>query len=185
MDKIIGSNREKVVELQKQFPHYKPREIGTILGITKERVRQILIETGNYNRCKKQYKHKCNQCGKLTNNKCFCSIKCSKEFHQGEFICDQCGKIFSRAIYRVMANVRNGNAEHSFCSNECKALWMVAHRSSQRGTVRSRKYDYDMVWKKHLETGFGCSRLGKLLNIDAGAVNNILKRKRLDNLNQH
>lgn len=63
-----------------------------------------------------------------------------------------------------------------FCSHQCFGKLLGKTFGSM---PRKKKYDYDLVWTKHLETGFGRRRLSRLLNIPEGAISMILRVKRL------
>jgi hypothetical protein len=42
-----------------------------------------------------------------------------------------------------------------------------------------KKHDHDMIWKRHIEMGLGPVRLSELLHIPLTSIENILKKKRL------
>jgi hypothetical protein len=50
----------------------------------------------------------------------------------------------------------------------------------QYGFHTPRKYNWDAVWKSHLETGYGASRLSKLLNIPVNRISAILNHYKND-----
>ena len=67
-------------------------------------------------------------------------------------VCDQCGKEFIRRRSQVIRN------PHHFCGKECRARWRGLHHGfhvhPENCMKTVRKYDYDAIWQKHLETGY-------------------------------
>ena len=72
-------------------------------------------------------------------------------------MCDQCGKEFIRRRSQVIRN------PHHFCGKECRARWRGLHHGfhvhPENCMTSVRKYDYDAIWQKHLETGYNARQL--------------------------
>ena len=104
--------------------------------------------------------------------------------------CDECGKHFERLEKRVIWEANHATSlipegkQHYFCNRKCYGKWFAKHYGFQAHPENAcyrgnpRHHDYDIVWQKHIETGFGCRRLGRLLNIPEGTVSFILAKKR-------
>lgn len=126
-DREMGA-RSKVVEMRKSNPCASLGQIGRKLGITRERVRQILTSEKLPTRHITLH-YVCNQCGKVMTKgqKIFCSIECFRAFHHITLICDECGKPFSRLMSDAVNQFKQGNKENKklFCSKKCQGLWLA------------------------------------------------------------
>ena len=109
----------------------------------------------------------------------FCSQKCSSEYHRPLIECTYCHTLFRREASDLYQN-RTG----FFCSKHCFGKWIAQHYGfgafpEHSGSTKGKtKWDYDMVWLKHLETGLGAGRLSGILNIPKGTISYILWLKR-------
>ena len=107
-------------------------------------------------------------------------LDCQKAAAFIQVACSYCGALTRRRASAIVLFVSRYGYQHFFCSRHCMGMWaaqnygFTAHPEN-RG---KRKYDYDMVWQKHLETGFGAIRLGRLLGMKTDTVNKILQAKR-------
>ena len=56
---------------------------------------------------------------------------------------------------------------HHFCGKECRARWRGLHYGfhvhPENCMKTVRKYDYDAIWQKHLETGYNARQLSELV----------------------
>ena len=133
----------------------------------------------------------CLHCGKpVKPGHSFHNKECRHEYHQIKLICPECGNIFTRPQSEILFKLnhpqsKNGKpVEHFFCSQKCLAIWagkhygFAAHPENCGSGSRAPKYDYDIVWRKHLETGFGAKKLSRLLNIPVSSISVILWKKR-------
>jgi len=115
--------RDKVIELRKHHPEMTLQAIGTELGISRERVRQILtsenIETRSLGRipvpmplCKN-----CNNPVPLR-KRIYCSPECQRPNGKTTTHCHFCNKeiVLMSAQYRA----RSSRATHIHCSRECR-----------------------------------------------------------------
>jgi len=88
------TSSEKILELRKHNPELKAAEIARIIGLSRERVRQVLL-----------------------------SLELPTDLTRGEFgnvrlICDNCGKIFMRLGTMHRHRVKRGY-RHTYCSKRC------------------------------------------------------------------
>ena len=91
--------RESIVKLKKKYPCMTLRAIGDKVGVSYERVRQILNENHIPT---KQYiaKNICLNCGaEISRHRTYCNMKCLNEFHNVLVECAcGCGELFRRRI---------------------------------------------------------------------------------------
>ena len=120
---IHGENYTKAIEIRQSNPCATLQTIGDKLGVSRERVRQIL------NKAHKPTKHyivtyHCNGCGKeiLKNNVGGYCMSCKILRNKIPVACTQCEKIFYLSPSRLLVS-----REHYFCSNKCKGKWMGIH----------------------------------------------------------
>jgi protein-arginine kinase activator protein McsA len=112
-------------------PYATLRQIADKVGVSKERVRQILSElnlpTRHKQSCKPHYI--CNNCGRVfpriggRAHNLFCSWNCYKTYcllnNYATLECDTCGILFTLRYSQLSARVRNGQ-QHFYCSRSCK-----------------------------------------------------------------
>ncbi len=99
-------------------------------------------------------------------------------------VCDQCGKLFERREKYVLFRMTHSNRfqpsgqQHQFCNKTCFGKWAGKHCGfgAHPENIGYRKWDYDMVWQKHIETGYGALRLSRLLNIPVSTLIYILEK---------
>jgi hypothetical protein len=66
-----------------------------------------------------------------------------------------------------------------FCSKQCARKWLGDQYGFERYPEhkwRKRKYNWDAVWKAHIETGYGYKKLSKQLGIPSATIASILRR---------
>ena len=120
---MTSGSRIRVVELRTHHPHMTLREIGEELGITRERVRQILtsekLETRSTARIPIPMPS-CKRCGNPVpyRKRLFCSRICQRPTGRTIVMCHSCGKEISlmTSIYKT----RHARAAHIHCSRTCR-----------------------------------------------------------------
>ena len=80
-----------------------------------------------------------------------------------------------------MTNELLGHYRNSlFCSKkECFGKWIserYGFKAHPENCGKTRKWDYSLVWKTRLETGYGAKGLSQLLEIPASTINGILEK---------
>jgi hypothetical protein len=116
---------EKVILIRKNNPCLYLYNIGDIVGLSGEAVRQILKSHGLPTR--HRIKHLiCNNCGKELNgtNKFFCSRKCQSEFNTVSLSCSYCGTIINRKIYNVRKVIMRRDPKLFFCNKYCQGKYI-------------------------------------------------------------
>ena len=118
----IGANREAVIQLRQVNPCLKGSDIARTLGISRERVRQILNEEG-MRTAFPQKEFICNQCGITFTTKGssakFCSMKCYSDSTRVPIICDECGILFHTLRSALIGRYRNRKTDGLYCSKRC------------------------------------------------------------------
>lgn len=120
----MGETKNKVSELRQENPEMKAIDIAKRVGVSRERVRQILIDLGlptNFN--KPVF---CKSCGVRIDSRgstgfCQkCYLEALHETHWATLICDGCGKEYE---LRLSVISRRQHNKHHSCSNKCKGSW--------------------------------------------------------------
>jgi len=167
------STVQAVVQMRIDNPGATLQDIGDKIGVSKQRVHRILREHDLQTRhCSQKLLYECPVCGKISSHK-FCSIECQKKWHQIIVECTNCGKLFTRSESELLGHYRNS----LFCSRECFGKWIserYGFKAHPENCGRHKQWDYSLVSKTRLETGYGARRLSKLLNIPDGTINGIL-----------
>ena len=144
---------ERAVLIRQRNPCMTLLGIGQAIGVTPERVRQVLVEAGEPTRHLNPWPvYECSQCRgafQATNHQRariktgaappqFCSLVCSKAAHQVPLICDYCGKPFLRQQTRVLVQARDRRYKGSvFCGRAC---WLAkAGRQFGAGDEETRQ----------------------------------------------
>jgi len=124
-----SDTRQRVKELRMSNRFISMSAIARLIGISRQRVFQILQEEGLPTKHlvkpvnKDQYS--CLVCGKISTNK-FCSNECQKQYRQIPIVCTRCGKLFFRDVHQLLANYRD-HSDTLFCSRNCQSRWIGVH----------------------------------------------------------
>ena len=125
------NRNNKIVAMRKSNPCMTLQEVGTHLGLTRERIRQILQSEGQPTR---RYvagrTWVCQKCGvtyhlsRHHTHHLYCPA-CKEIGAKIPVACDQCGKIkFMYAIQVLRKQATTGTAnEHFFCDRHCYDKW--------------------------------------------------------------
>ncbi len=89
--------------------------------------------------------------------------------------CKQCGRDFQLKPSLYRARLRRRKFPGFFCSRRCMGKWSGAQYGF-RVHQKNRKWDWGMVWQRHLETGYGARRLSRQLGIPESTISEILHR---------
>ena len=124
---LMGLNtRKQVMELRSANLTMTLSEIANTVGLSRQRVFQILREEGlptkHFIRIKK-YQYQCLLCGTISPHK-FCSNECQKKWQQVPVTCTRCGQLFYRNITQLLHNYRHHD-KGLFCSKHCGAKWLA------------------------------------------------------------
>jgi predicted transcriptional regulator len=134
-----SNTRKLVIKLRSADLFMTMSEIAQKVGISRQRVHQILQKEGLSTKHKtKKCRYKCPVCGTISTWK-FCSVECKRKWQLIPIICSRCGNLFTRNKYQFLNNYRHhGNA--LFCSKHCAGKWLAEqyqfmHSSQSRGKL--------------------------------------------------
>lgn len=156
---IITGVREDVINIRRSNPCATLQGIADKVGVSRERIRQILeserLQTKHY-----KQKYDCLNCHNIFTPKSskrglrFCSVKCKYEYTHPLIICDNCGILFRKSasyIRRESKSIRyKGN---NYCSRKCFGIVLGTthgfkahpeHRGVGHGNMQ-RLYDYEYI----------------------------------------
>ena len=179
---LLGlKTRERVRELRESNLFMSMSEIGRLVGISRQRVFQILQEEGlptkHLSMKVNKHRYHCQVCGKISSHQ-LCSDECKKQWQQIPIVCTNCDRLFFRDVHQFLANYRN-HSNSLFCSRDCQSKWIGEHcgfKSRPNRSVRGvqREHNWDDVWRSHIENGYGPLKLSRQLDIPASTVAYIL-----------
>lgn len=94
-----------------------------------------------------------------------------------ERICEICGTVKFYRPYEI-----NPRSPGKFCSRRCQGVWtgrsfgFAAHPENRGKPIWQRKWDYDQVYKLREQKGWGARLIGRKLGIPEGTVTYILRK---------
>jgi hypothetical protein len=170
------TTKEQVFEIRQQYPTTSATEIARQIGVTRERVRQILNELDLPTSFELPPRY-CPDCGAPILSKQIRCGQCYARAHHITLRCVHCGKVFLRLRGQVAREIRRRKhaPQRAFCSRECFDRW---HKQCKG---KGWKYDWDLIWQKHLETGYGTGKLSELLQIPKSTISQVLRARRNGN----
>ena len=121
----METTKARVWRLRFNNPRLSAVEIARQVGVTRERIRQILVALHMPTRIKAEPVKWCRACGtSVPRVKMFCSRVCQSKFHNIEVICYGCGVGFTlrRSVYQV----RKGR-NHPTRLWHSRACWSAHH----------------------------------------------------------
>jgi len=130
MDKVV--NKQSVFTLRENYPEWTLDAIGKEIGVTRERVRQILKKRGLPTKAKRTPKL-CAVCSiRIETSRKFCSTECRKKNSRITFLCSFCGLSveWPKSVYN--AQKRRGY-RNIHCSRECsiRHIWKIRHEEME------------------------------------------------------
>ena len=120
---MITGSRTRVVELRTHHPHMTLIEIGDEVGVTRERVRQILVSENLETRSTARIPipmPPCRRCGNPVpyRKRIFCSAICQRPTGRTIVNCNYCGKEIS--LMTSTYKTRHARAAHIHRSRTCR-----------------------------------------------------------------
>lgn len=129
---IYIERREMVIQLRAANPEMRASHIAKEIGITRERVRQILNDLGLPTRVGLRPFEPCLYCGKPRKwTRMYCSRECAWESKYIYLKCMQCGNDFKRREKLHSHNVRKGS-NYTFCGKSCFGRYFGLRNRSTR-----------------------------------------------------
>ena len=127
-----GRNSGLVVSFRQKYPCWTLQKIASEVGVSRERVRQILSKHGMATKAAQQRFH-CRYCNiALAVTNAFGSRTstgvCRKCYKEYEFYttleCDECHRLFSRRTALVLIELGKRNYQHVWCGHRCQGKWV-------------------------------------------------------------
>jgi len=178
--------KTEVIQTKLRNPCATLQQIGNKYGITRERVRQILepFDLPTSRDIRGKILRICPICGceKAPNRRC-CSL-CAEKWHKDRYIqlaCEVCGILYPRRAKELIYHINKRGYKHQFCGKKCQGVWLAKGYGFHRNHHHRKgflKYDFDSIIGKHIETGYGTTRLSRLLNIPEGTISKYLAEYR-------
>lgn len=142
---------ERVIEARRLNPILSASKMAMDFGVSRERVRQILVRAKLDTRVPIPYKHLCPKCGKHLCHAGYCR-KCRMSLVATTIvICDTCGKPKEIRLNAVGQREMR-RYHHHFCNRHCFGKWVsqFGFKPGERhappaSMVRGHKYDYAPV----------------------------------------
>lgn len=146
VDIINQERRKSIILLRVEHPEWVLREIGEAVGVTRERVRQILNQHNLPTKAYRRFKYgfdECPRCGGTKRVKGETCKPCRQEIRPPwvTLTCIVCGNDFERIGAEHRAAIKNypSHGEKVFCGREClgsyagKNYGFPAHKKTRNG----------------------------------------------------
>lgn len=126
--------RKTLVALRKANPCATQQVLGSKLGLSKQRVSQLLQSEKSPTKAWHQ-EMKCNNCGEVYNlakgdsGKALLYCRdCRAKKEIGKFVveCSYCGKTLLRKLSELIGSGKRNPVSHSFCNKDCRSLYYKA-----------------------------------------------------------
>ena len=194
---LPGPNAERVLSLRAKNPCATLQEVAAAVGVTRERVRQILLRAGEPTRHHvERALNVCMECGKPTQKEVFCGMDCRHNHAWPLVACDGCGVLFRKSASDINAQARARAAGkvikmpdgattvykgRNFHSRQCFGAWLgrtvgfVAHPENGRlGRGRKSKYDAASLRQEFAGSGLPRRQFAKFKGIPVGTIYKLL-----------
>ncbi len=136
--RLHGPHYEQACQLRRDNPAMTLDAIGKQVGVSRERIRQLLkkagLETHSTGNHRRAWRPCAMECGRLT-LRTYCSRKCSAAAYHLRMstvlTCTQCGKEFLRQNALIRTRAKNYLGKYTttnvFCNKVCQGRYVGAH----------------------------------------------------------
>jgi len=118
----MTTTREQIIQFREENPRITASTMATMIGVSKARIRAILVEEGLPTKVTKLPVF-CYQCNIKERQEAsnFCSPECRENYYYIQVACLECEteKRVAKALY--YRNVENG--QRQFCGHQCRHKW--------------------------------------------------------------
>ena len=129
----VRTTREKVVSHRADNPLMSAADLARHIGVSRERVRQLLVALGLPTKVFVRELHLCGFCGELTRNPFYCSRPCHSMSTWVLFRCAVCDRVRRKRGCEVRARLRKSRSGNLYCSRTC------LYRGARLGRKPSRR----------------------------------------------
>ena len=160
----MNATSAKVIALRIYNPSLKGSEISSLIGISRERVRQILKKYELPTKASINY-NSCLQCKKSTGKtgRKFCNPTCRTLYINIQLECEVCHNKFDRRKAVHEHNLEKGY-KHIYCCKQCQGHWLGVHHGGMgRGRVvikpiRTRRNVVVKTYEEALQAAYKWSK---------------------------
>jgi len=134
----LGRTAMAIKALRNEKPCISAAEIARRVGVSRERVRQLLRRLGLTTDMRIRPKRRCLSCGNPIprDHRAFCSRACQVNYYQITLYCNFCGKEFKRKVKDILlypVKLQYGYKGRVFCSRSCLGRWFGKNYGRGRG----------------------------------------------------
>lgn len=171
----MNRTREQIKSLRLERPEFTLTKIGSHVGKSRERVRQVLKEEGLPTSAVRPNRTECYclNCGKARpcGNEKFCSRACFQDYHRITLRCEVCGKEFKRT--KGQARIDKATKNHTFCSKTCYGRWLGTLYGL--GSKPEEKLDSESI-RQLYDEGYNGMQIARLLDKKRSSVYSLIYR---------
>jgi len=124
---VVVTVTDKVAELRSKAPQMPAIEVARQVGVSRERVRQILVNLGLPTRFRLPPR-RCSICGTQIERDSLTGLcrACRHESCRVTLVCDECGRQYKVRRSYATARQKRG-CRHKFCGLRCMGKWAGRH----------------------------------------------------------
>ena len=127
VDTLRKTTRTVVTSARQKNPCATLQQISDEVGVTRERVRQILRDVG-LPTAHLVRRYVCLSCGTVLPLRCrkFCNRQCQHNYTHIKVACDYCGTLREYRVKELINHIEKGQKqEHYWCSKRCQGKWLA------------------------------------------------------------
>ncbi len=181
-----GITQAKVIRFRKDNPCMSCASIARKVGVSRERVRQLLARS--HLRTRVKVSKTCSGCGKRLSYNTITGLcrQCLSAQAHITLVCDYCGKEFTRLACMLTYQIGKRGYQHVYCNRKCvgkvagEKYGFAAHPENaelSRILGLRRKWNWDAVIQLYSE-GLSQVEVGRRLGIPYQTVNAIVRHRR-------
>lgn len=129
-----ASTRERLMDLARESPFRSYADMAREVGVTRERVRQILSGIGPAPAATRQQPRLCIHCGEALgrSNRIGLHLRCVRAYNMISVCCSRCGGLFKRHRTALIASARDPRyTGKQYCPNCYGKIWVPCHNCGE------------------------------------------------------
>ena len=127
---------EKLKELLAEGDPYTLQQLADLLGVTRERVRQLCVQHG-LERVRPRQRRRCSACAKVLRNDNRTGFCRSCLYPKVWLVCSTCGRSFQRSEAERRARDKRRITNLVFCTKRCMGAWLGKTYGSKKARATS------------------------------------------------